>query len=133
MGYSKSTKTSITALRSNHKKFYEVLKRRALELGKKSHVTWLLNHLGFDTIHTIDVYGKIVEDFKKIYTPEKIEKAINGGESLPTTIELRKISKYPSIYYNIKATKSPSLPSLRSLLDSLYPQYPNLSFYVTGI
>lgn len=129
-GFSFDKEISISSICKTNPELHGFLLKKAKQTGRKSNISKLLNHIGFTTMHAPDILDKFKEELKTIYTPEKIEDAVNNGATLPNTKELRKISKY-AMRYNARI-KTNKLPSLRTLLNSLYPNYPDLSLYVTN-
>ncbi|MBW3012293.1 hypothetical protein KY311_03845, partial [Candidatus Woesearchaeota archaeon] len=127
-GFSLEGEIGVTAIRESTLKFY--VQEKAKEIIGTPNVTKLLNLLGFTTKHAPNIKERLVEELRAVYTKERVEDALNNGTRLPSTTELRKYLKYLH-RYNTRLQRS-GLPSVRSLIDSLYPEYPHLSYYVTG-
>ena len=131
-GFSRDQKISVTSLRQTKKELYNYLLSLAKKSGDTS-ITRVLDFLGFRSLHTYNIESKFQEEFKKEFPLERIQRAVNGEEKLPTIWKVRSILGYARNYearrhYN----EHNKFPSIRKVIDSIYPQYPHLAYLFSG-
>lgn len=131
-GYSFDETIKIEVLRQKHPELKKFLLKKTQKNKMGLNISKLLDSAGFKTHHTHNLVEKFIDELKSIYPLEMIDQAIANRECLPRYEVLKKTSRMINLYY-CRKRRQPELPSLRTLLDSLYPEkYPHLSMLVTG-
>ncbi|MFH0869730.1 MAG: ribonuclease H-like domain-containing protein [archaeon] len=137
-GFQPGDKVTVSGLISNHRDLYNMLLRETRKQGNDM-VGALLQSLKFSIDYHYDgklLLEELVQTLKQIYSIDKIGAALRGKTKLPGRSELEKNVRLVHTYFGKRGrdshTELPKLPSFRQILDSLYPEYPNLAHIVTG-
>lgn len=128
----KEESISITTFRDNYWDIYFKLLKIAKRTGRKSHVSSVLHELGFKTIHTQGIEEKLIEELRKRIPLEMAEEAVRTGRSPIKIAQIKDNCKCFNNYID-RRLRNPTLPHIRRIYDRLYPQYPHLAPFITGI